>query len=170
MSSVVPDEHLCQFIHSFFVLNLNLFLYVCPSETALLYRAMIHVEDSLLNMERLVIVLSIGDCIYWAHSANIATTTIPAHTSSYWKDVFSSHLDFRSCLNSLVIQHGPLPPIKVFRNGLQLFYSKTKCGFDGLTEFRAVQRSSTSCPDWEQKSLDSNIQNFGRKCVSFIPF
>ena len=54
-------------------------------------------------------------------------------------------------MNEHVLTHGPLPPVKLFKSGLQTFYSKTKCGVDGVTQFRAVLRSPTSSPDWEHK-------------------
>lgn len=47
---VVPNDHLCQLLDQCFILHVNMALYVCASETAILYCAAIHVPDYLVTM------------------------------------------------------------------------------------------------------------------------
>lgn len=121
---VVPNEHLCQIIYQGSVLKLNIVLYFCASETAILYYAVIHIQDYLLNMARLGIVLQIGPCIDWAHERS--TLCIPTFIVTTWKDVINSHLPMWQTINDDVREHGPLPPINLFRTDCKRFTLKLR--------------------------------------------
>lgn len=57
-----------------------------------------------------------------------------------------------------VIEHGPMPPLKLFRHGSQTFYSRTKGGVDGSAQYRATIRSSMTIVSWEQKLITQTIK------------
>ena len=96
----------------------------------------------------------------WAHGpVNMQETADPpvlADTTT--KLLLRSKKPFWMVINNDVKQHGPLPPIKVFKHGIQSLYSKTKGGVDGSAQARAILRSPTSSLRWEQKLVIQTIK------------
>lgn len=138
---VFPYQNLCQLSHQCLVLRMNMALYVSASETETLYCAVINITYKLMVNARLGIGMSIGTCVDWAHGT--ATYILPAQIGSFWNKVIRSHFGMWVLVNRFFLEHGPIRTIKLFRNELQTFYSKNKCGVDWLTRFRSVLRSPT---------------------------
>lgn len=61
-------------------------------------------------------------------------------------------------LHAHVRTNEPLPPVRIFRHGLQVLYSKTKFGVDGAAQFRAGLNSPTSRLDWESKVVTQALK------------
>lgn len=72
--------------------------------------------------------------------------------------LMKSHFVFWKTLNDHVMVNGPLPPVKVFRQVMQAFYSRTKCGVDGSAQYRSVLRSATSHLRWESKMVTQTLK------------
>lgn len=151
---VVPSDHLGQILHQCYVLGVNVAVYACASETGLLYTAIIHVPNSAIAIARSAYG-SIIDCLRWAHTQQ---WTVPRFCSDNEKRTIMSQRSLWIPVNGHVLSKGPLPPVKVFRHGLQVLYSKTKGGVDGVTQYRSIMRSSTTTMGWEQKLVTQTLK------------
>ena len=90
----------------------------------------------------------------WAHDEDVA---IPESITGENRDLVESNLEFFKLVNDHVSKKGPFPPLKLFKNACQSFYSKTKPGVDGLTQQREVLANSSSCLSWEQMVVTKGI-------------
>lgn len=92
---------------------------------------------------------AVGVCLLWAHSAE--WSVIPSFTPLEISSLFASHKPLWMAVNTHVTLNGPIPPIKLFRHGFQVFCSKRKDGIDGVTQYRSILRASITSVGWEQK-------------------
>lgn len=76
-----------------------------------------------------------GNCVYWAHG--YISVVLPSQNGPFWTKIIASNLGMWVAVNSYI-------PIKLFRNRLQTFCSKPKCGMDWLAQLRAALRSPKS--------------------------
>lgn len=51
LRTTVPNEHIFQVLHQYVVLRVNIVLYICASEKAILYFVVIHVTDYFMSMD-----------------------------------------------------------------------------------------------------------------------
>lgn len=75
------------------------------------------------------------------------------------KEFVNDNFPFWRLVNSYVSSNGPFPPLKLFKHGTQSFYSKTKGGVEGATEYRSTLRSSMVVCKWEQKLFSQTIKS-----------
>ena len=114
----------------------------------------------------------------WAHDSTIekAVETMPAEVDEEYHDIVKSHLPFWQLVNERALSEGqlpicfptlilltaglqgPFPPLKLFKNAVQTFYSKTKPGVDGLTQNRAVLANASAGFKWEQMVAIKGLQ------------
>ena len=86
----------------------------------------------------------------WAHEPSAVDLIPLAFADSQTKSLLEDKPSFWRAISEDVKGRGPMPPIKVFKHGMQSLYSKTKGGVDGTAQARAIMRSSTSSLRWEQ--------------------
>lgn len=67
---VVPWEHMMQMVHQCYVMNLTVALYVCASETGILYTAIMCMDEYVLELVREVLEPACGQYVTWAHTPN----------------------------------------------------------------------------------------------------
>lgn len=72
---------------------------------------------------------------------------------------FKSHKHIWNVVSAHVVIHGPMSPVTTLRHGLQVFYSNTKCVVDGVSQYRALMRESSSDMNWEQKVVVQSFNN-----------
>jgi hypothetical protein len=120
---------------------------MCVAETGIMFALLIFVPKStiwlVLNSVRTAIQLT----VQWAHISR----EVPEFYLSDTKKKLLSKLHFWKIVNIHILEHGALLPVKRFKHGTQLFYSKTKEGVDGETQARALLRASTTHMKLEQK-------------------
>lgn len=84
--------------------------------------------------------------------------TLPGYVDKACKDLILSKRKFWLIEDNYVTKNGCFPPLKLFKQAAQSFYSKVKAGVEGTTQKRAVLRSSTSHLIWEQKIVSQTIE------------
>lgn len=52
-----------------------------------------------------------------------------------------------------IISHGPMKRVNLFQHGLQVYYSKSKGGVDGVSQFRAAINHPGGCSNWEENMV-----------------
>lgn len=60
--------------------------------------------------------------------------------------------------NTHIHNVGPFTPLKLFKQGSQSLYSKTKVGLDGATQLREILRILTGALKWEQKLVVETLK------------
>lgn len=78
--------------------------------------------------------------------------------SSIYECVTSKH-GFWKVINSHVTNKDPLRPAYTFRHASQVFYSRTKCGVDSVSQFRTILRAVTTCLPWEHNYALHSVKN-----------
>lgn len=126
------------------------------SETALLYDCVVHVPVLVRDECLQVLVDCLESVVGWAHSD---IQTIPSWASREERRIMSERLPFWSRVNTHDKENGPLPPTKLFEHKAQSFYSKTKRGVDGATQYRSIFRSCMVVLRWEQKLIVQTIKS-----------
>jgi hypothetical protein len=94
--------------------------------------------------------------LQWAYLS--VTGSAPEFADAKTKQLLESGVKFWRLVNENVMGHGPFPPVKVFKHGIQSLYSKTKGGVDGSAKARAIMRSTTISPQWEQKLVTQTFK------------
>lgn len=152
----VPIDHVGQLLHQLVVLDVRHLVYVAATETGISYILIARVSDSIVNSCRLILHSTCDQIVKWIH---VTPLVPPTFLSSASKKTIEKELKFWTALNTKVIQQGPMEPVKLFRHGTQMMYSKLKGGVDGATQFRAILRSSSTSVGWEQKIVMQTFKN-----------
>jgi hypothetical protein len=80
--------------------------------------------------------------VLWAHDK---TGEIPHTANAELSPVLRLQFQFWKTINKHVHQHDAFyPPVKLFRQGIRIIYSKPKGGVDGSAQSRAILRYSIS--------------------------
>jgi hypothetical protein len=164
----MSEDHLLQMLQQCIVLNANFGMYVCTAETGLLYTLLIYFSQLMLIKAENVLEDTLGSVLEWAHVSDSATPPNvlpwrsqlprPPCSDRELSALLLSKHKFWSVVNSYVSRSGPLPPVKVFKHSLQSYYSRTKGGVDGVTQARALLRTSTTNLGWEQKIVSQVLK------------
>lgn len=102
-------------------------VYVSASETGLLFVCVVYAPDNVRSDCQLVLVDQCEQLVAWAHKDD---GLIPLEADRESKRTITDKFSFWKVVNNYVKQNGPFPPLKLFRDGAQSFYSKTKGGVD----------------------------------------
>ena len=151
----VPGDHFLQILHQCVVLQVNIGIYVCSSETGIVFIVVILFDEHIIGIAKNALGDIVTKCVRWAHSAD---WVIPDFSKEEQTEKFQTNKAFWVALNNHVTLNGPLAPVLDFRSGIQAFYSKLKCGVDGTTQFRAVLRAPTATLRWEQKMVTQTLK------------
>lgn len=103
-------------------------------------------------------------CVAWAHGPD---PTIPLFAHKESRKIVEDNMSFWRVVNEHVKFHGPFTRIKLFKNGSQTLYSKTKGDVDGATQYRAILRSQTGVRKWEKVDR-SNFKVSSRKRIHLV--
>ena len=98
--------------------------------------------------------------VSWSHTGTVdeAVDSIPDTIAESDMEAVKSHLSFWHLVNAHVLANGPFPPLKLVKNAVQSFYSKTKPGVDGLTQDREVLANASAGMKWEQMVATKGLQ------------
>lgn len=151
----IPLGHVGQLLQQALVLDVNFVVYVASSETGILFICIALIPASVRQICRTTLIDYAKDIVSWAHSDD---ATPPTELDANGKRLVSEKIPFWRLVNKYVIEHGPMPPLKLFRHGSQTFYSRTKGGVDGSAQYRATLRSSMTVFSWEQKLITQTIK------------
>lgn len=152
----IPLPHLIQCLHQVVVVGADCFVYIAAAETGVLYPVIVFVP----HLVRLWIGAALKDFLAtrlgWLHDTADASSIIyPPWLPSATRMRIRSRAPFAKDLFAFVTRQDrrgePLPPVRTFRHGLQMLYSKLKGGVDGSTQYRAILRASTSASRWSSK-------------------
>jgi hypothetical protein len=152
----VPEAHMAQVIQQMIVLSTLFAVYVSASETGIMFVLVIRGFQPRLDAWKQSLLSTDRPLVEWAHES--ATATVPGFADAGAKDLLESGVKFWRLINGNVLEHGPLPPVKVFKHGIQSLYSKTKGGVDGNAQARTIVRSTTISPKWEQKLVTQTFK------------
>lgn len=152
----IPKDHMLQMLHQATVMKCSLAIYVASAETGVLYTVFMRVNVEIRNVALSALNLVSASVVKWAHETE---NRIPSFVPSNQRSALQSRLDFWSAVNNHVISTGPFQPLKLFKHATQSFYSKTKGGVDGATQYRAVLTSSGSQLAWEQKLITQVLKS-----------
>jgi hypothetical protein len=152
----IPEDHMAQMIQQMIVLTTPFAIYVSASETGIMFVLVIRGSANCLGEWKKALLSTGGSLVEWAHTS--ATATAPEYADVETKALLKSGFKFWSIVNREVVKNGPFPPIKTFKHGIQCLYSKTKGGVDGSAQARAIMRSTTISPQWEQKLVTQTFK------------
>lgn len=151
----VPKEHIGQVIHQMVVLKSNVFLYLSASEIWIIYIVVAKFPYNILQDMNQSSIREAKEAVSWASGDDLQVPLFADCTSC--NDI-EELLPFWLTIDPHVKQKGPFPPLKIFKHGSQIIYSKTKGGLDGSTQARSILYWPTLSLQWKQK-LVSQILN-----------
>ena len=154
----IPEIHMGQVIQQMLVLRVRLAVYVSSSETGILYVVVVRAPEYILNAFELALAPNTRALASWAHEFLAADLVPLSFADAQTEVLLQDKLSFWRAINEDIKEKRPMPPIKVFKHGIQSLYSKTKGGVDGTAQARAVMRSSTSSLRWEQKLVIQTLK------------
>jgi hypothetical protein len=134
------------------VLNANFGLYACIAEAGMVCKVLLFCTQTILHHALGVLQETVMLLVQWAHEGTHGSPIPPCQDKSL-KSTLQSKRAFWRVVNNYVLETGALRPVKLFKHGIQSFYSKTKGGVDGATQARALLRSQTSHMQWEPKLI-----------------
>jgi hypothetical protein len=82
----------------------------------------------------------------------------PDFADAKTKQLLESGIKLRSFVNENVMDLKLFPPVKFFKHMIQSLYSKTKGCVDGSAQARAIIRSTTISPQWEQNFVTQTFK------------
>lgn len=142
----VSSEHVGQLLQQMTVMHVNFVLYVRCGEAGIIFKVLVCCNRGTLELCTAAL-RSVGTtCASWAHEG----AAPPVFADRKQKEALMSRFSFWNIVNTYVSNEGPLPPIEIFKHGVQSIYSKTKGGVDGATQARAVLRSCNSHLKWDK--------------------
>lgn len=156
---VVPLQHWLQMIHQCSILKVNFALHACAVETDLLNHVIIQITDNVLEAFQHLYVGNVTACIPWAHTPSFE---VPSSTTPQ-KGKSQKPLDISSQLRQFIQTNGPRQDLLSW---IQVFYSKTKCGVAGITQYDAFLRACTqllwhgSKTLWYKQTMNNLLLNF----------
>lgn len=152
---LIPEEHIGQLLQQMVVLAVQYLLYVAASESGIAYVVLVQCTGTLLQECQQVLETACRETVAWLHEE---TVQFPSFVKGAVRRIIKTHLPLWKLVTNRVTGEAPFPPLKLFKHGVQLFYSKTKCGVDGSAQARAVLRSPVSSVAWEQKIVSQTLK------------
>lgn len=150
----IPREHLGQLIQQALALDVDFDIYIPASETTVLFTCAVRVPQRVLGKCAEVLAQVEEPLVSWAHSEE---RVLPTIVNSKDQRVALEKHSFWKLMNDYLHQNGPFDPLKLFKHESQNFYSRTKGGVDGSTQYRSTWRSSMVVFKWEQKLITQKI-------------
>ena len=90
-----------------------------------------------------------GNCLLsWAYDL---PECFPTFLALDTKMTLKPRLHLWRAINMTCQNIQPFVPLKLFKHGVQCFYSKTKGGVDGSAQARVMMQSPSATFNWEQK-------------------
>jgi hypothetical protein len=149
-------EHRAQLLMQAYVLDASKVLYVRATETGVHTVVLVDFPGTVLRDAELAL-RKYDSAIKWLHAKKLKFPQwLPKESNEY--KIIESHWPFWNSLCAKQKEIGPLPPIRVFRNGTQVLYNKAKTGVDGLTQSTNHFRSQTSKLKWEQNVATKSLR------------
>jgi hypothetical protein len=152
----VPEAHMAQVIQQMVVLSTLFAIYLCATETGVMFVLVIRASETFLDMWKRALLSVSTPLLQWAYTSVIGSA--PDFADAKTKQLLELGVKFWRLVNANVMEHGPFPPVKGFKHGIQNLYSKTKGGVDGSAQARAIMRSTTISPQWEQKLVTKTFK------------
>lgn len=151
---LVPQEFMAQILMQLYTTSTSYAMFISASESCICFAVILKFPDHIQTLVKTVM-LNISESVSWAHAETYqdAQRRIPEGIALSERKIVESNLVFWHQVNARVTSVGPFPPLKLFKNAVQTFYSKTKPGVDGLTQATA----SASCK-WEQIIATKGLQ------------
>lgn len=148
-----------QMLHQMYTTSTSYAVFVSATESCVCSTVVVRLPDSI----KAVVVSELAQLsgiVSWAHSGTFdeIVNRIPRDIERCDLDIIKSHLPFWCLVNAHVLGNGPFAPLKLFKNAVQSFYSKTKPGVDGLTQNREVLANASSGLKWEQMIATKGLQ------------
>jgi hypothetical protein len=81
-------------------------------------------------------VVCLDPLLHWAYTSVIGSA--PDFSDAKTKQFLESGAKFWRLVNENIMEHGPFPPMKIFKQGIQSLYSKAKSGVDDSAQVRAI--------------------------------
>lgn len=88
MHKVVPEDHLLQMLHQFFIMHTNVSIYASTLETGLSFIAIVYISHEILQRPGWVLGPTIASSIRWAHRLRWA---IPIASGPHLTEILTSH-------------------------------------------------------------------------------
>lgn len=129
-------------------------MYLCTGEADIASATIVHCRMNVLEELECDLQSLTRMLLRWAHVCDL----VPTYATDAMCTVINSPLPFWRVGNNHVIHQGPMEPIRLFRHGLLVVYSKTKRGVDGASQFRATLNSPGGRAGWEEKMVTQVIQ------------
>lgn len=157
--SLVPQQFMTQMLMQMYTTSTSYSLFVSASESCVCFSVILHLPDPIQSLLEFIM-SRLSDIVSWAHvgSDEDAHRNIPEGLDATNRKIIESNLLFWRQVNERVRLHGPFPPLKLFKNAVQTFYSKTKPGVDGLTQNREVLANASANFKWEQMIATKGLQ------------
>ena len=113
-------------------------VYAVASTKKLLYTVFVERSEALSSyLDELT---AISDVFSWA-SVLEAEPSLPVDLPEQWRHVWQSHLQLFTAVRGHVLRTGCLPAVQTWKNGMQVYYNKTKGGLVAIV-FCVTARAS----------------------------
>lgn len=152
---MIPVDHIGQVLMQVIVLQVSHAVYVAASETGIAFIVVARCPPELFAASERLLRETCSAVIEWLF---VDPVNFPAFISTAHKSLINGRRPFIQAVNAYVEERGPFPPLKLFKHGSQMFYSRTKGGVDGSAQQRAILRSSTSSLKWQQKVVSQTLK------------
>lgn len=147
----VPKEHAAQIVHYCVALDMKWVLYVCASESHILYTLLTICNSAMLAALTTFYDEFVAPILRWAHEDPIGVR--PITEKDEIGNVVESRLPFWRLLRNDIWQKGPFIPVRVYKHSSHTLYNKTKGGVHGSSQMRAVLRCPSDTLKCEQKGV-----------------
>lgn len=143
----IPHEHHCRIVQQALDSSADYIIYVFAIEANILFICAIDVLQSIRNASFYLLQMNLRSFVNWAHHRDFK---VPHSEHSSSCSLTIEKINFWKMVNEHVLQHGPFPPLKLFKHGPQSFCSKTEGGVDDAAPYWSTLRSSMVVLRWEQ--------------------
>lgn len=124
--ALLPKEHILHLVHQMAISGANLGVYMCNSETGVLFSIMVYCKLGKLSALNECIVELRSTYADWAHSGS---QIVPAFALQDDEAALLPHLTFFNSLNNYVCEKGRMRPVRVFRYRVEAMYSRSMGGW-----------------------------------------
>ena len=145
----VPKEHAAQIVHHCVALDMKSVLYVCASESQILYSVLTVCKGTMITALTAFYDGYVAPTLRWAHEDPVGVQPITGREDI--DNIVKARLPFWRLLRNDTKERGPFIPVRVFKHSSQTLYNKMKRGVDGNAQMRAILRCPCDTLKWEQK-------------------
>lgn len=144
MSPAGTVDHQMQLLHQGVCTSLNVGLYVCSSDSQVLYTVVVVVSESMIDSAKDAARDVIHPILAWVHQPELdSPDSFPGR-----KTVISQYSLWKA-VNTEVSLHGPIRPTRLFKHSSQTVYSMIKDGVDSGSQMKSLISSTGVKVGWE---------------------